>query len=455
METATKDAMELQGKQSKSAVHKVKSQKPKVRFHQQKLITCYSCNKQGHKADEYRFKDQTCHKCKKKGHIQAACRSKMVKWNVHSPNADDSQDDEVGIYTVFANKVTQEGNNDVGIYTVNSKTKEITIDVKFDNKSVKMEVDTGSALSIIPTKEFDQMSPNRKLDSTDVILRTFSGEKFTPLGVTAVNVNYNDQSEILSLYVVQKRGGILFGRDWLRKIRLDWIKINKVSVENVNKKTKELLDQHSSVFNDNIGCVNGITGNLIMKDNVKPVFMKARPIPYALRPKVEQELDRLEEEGIISKVPTSEWATPIVPVVKRSGGVRICGDFKVTTNQQLQVDQYPLPRIDNIFASLSRGEKFSKIDLRQAYLQLEMNEESKKYLTINTHRGLYQYNRMLFSVASAPAIWQRTIDQILQGLTGVQCILDDMVITGRNDRSRTFSEPRQSYEAIRDVQPFS
>ncbi|CAG2213160.1 unnamed protein product [Mytilus edulis] len=162
--------------------------------------------------------------------------------------------------------------------------------------------------------------------------------------------------------------------------------------------------------------------------------MKARPIPYALRPKVEQELDRLEEEGIITKVPTSEWATPIVPVVKKSGGVRICGDFKVTINQQLQVDQYPLPRIDDIFASLSGGEKYSKIDLRQAYLQLEMKEESKKYLTINTHRGLYQYNRMLFGVASAPAIWQRTIDQILQGLTGVQCILDDMVITGKNDR---------------------
>ncbi|VDI74335.1 Hypothetical predicted protein [Mytilus galloprovincialis] len=97
-----------------------------------------------------------------------------------------------------------------------------------------------------------------------------------------------------------------------------------------------------------------------MKDNVKPVFMKARPIPYALRPKVEQELDRLEEEGIITKVPTSEWATPIVPVVKKSGGVRICGDFKVTINQQLQVDQYPLPRIDDIFASLSGGEKYSK-----------------------------------------------------------------------------------------------
>ncbi|CAC5357654.1 unnamed protein product [Mytilus coruscus] len=177
MEIPTKDAMGLQGKQPESAVHK-------------KLITCYRCNKKGHKADECRFKDQTCYKCKKKGHTEAASRSKMVKRNVHSLNADDSQDDEVGIYTVFANKDTQDGNNDVGIYTVNSKTKGITVDVKIDSISVRIEVDTGSALSKIPKNEFDQMFPNRKFDSTDVILRTFLGEKFTPLGVVAVNVNY-------------------------------------------------------------------------------------------------------------------------------------------------------------------------------------------------------------------------------------------------------------------------
>ncbi|CAC5392337.1 unnamed protein product [Mytilus coruscus] len=207
METATKDALELQGKQLESAVHKVKSQKPK-----------------------------------QKGHIQAACRSKIEKRNAHSQNADDSQDDEVGIY---AYKDKQGENNDVEIFTVNSKKKEITIDVKIYLKSVKMEVDTGSALSIIPKKEFDQMFPNRKLDSTDVILRTFSGEKFVPLVVTTVNVNYNDQSEILSLYVVQKGGGILFGRDWLRKIRLNWSKINKVMLKMlIRKQNNCLINMH-------------------------------------------------------------------------------------------------------------------------------------------------------------------------------------------------------------------
>lgn len=295
-----------------------------------------------------------------------------------------------------------------------------------------MEVDTGSALSIMPKIEFDQLFPKRKLEGTDIVLRTFSGEKLKPLGVVNVQVQCNSQKGVLPLYVVQKGGAILFGREWLRKIRLDWNSINKVSVESIKTETNRLMDKHKSVFRDEIGCVKGIKGNLILQENANAVFMKARPVPYAIKPKVEKELDRLEKEGIISKVATSEWATPIVPVVKKSGGVRICGDFKVTINQQLKVDQYPLPRIEDIFATLSGGERFSKIDLTQAYLQLEMNEESRKYLTINTHRGLYQYNRLLFGVASAPAIWQRTIDQILQGLPRVQCILDDMVITGRD-----------------------
>ena len=94
---------------------------------------------------------------------------------------------------------------------------------------------------------------------------------------------------------------------------------------------------------------------------------------------------------------------------------------------------YPLPRIEDIFARLAGGQRFSKIDLRQAYNQLEMEEDSKKYLTINTHMGLFQYNRLVFGITSAPAIWQRTIDQVLEGTSGTSSILDDMIITGRDD----------------------
>ncbi len=100
-------------------------------------------------------------------------------------------------------------------------------------------------------------------------------------------------------------------------------------------------------------------------------------------------------------------------------------------------EQYPLPRIEDIFATLSGGQLFSKIDLAEAYLQMEMEEDSKVFLTINTHNGLYRYNRLVFGVASAPALWQRAMDQILQGFPGTQSstYLDDIIVTGDSDNS--------------------
>ena len=71
------------------------------------------------------------------------------------------------------------------------------------------------------------------------------------------------------------------------------------------------------------------------------------------------------------------------------------------------------------------------------YQQVLLEEGSRKYVTINTHKGLYHYNRLPFGVASAPAVFQQLMEQILKGLQGVACYLDDVLITGRNDQDRT------------------
>ena len=129
----------------------------------------------------------------------------------------------------------------------------------------------------------------------------------------------------------------------------------------------------------------------------------------------------------------SDWAAPIVPVVKRDGTIRICGDYKLTVNQAATTDAYPLPRIEDLFASLSGGKLFSKLDLAHAYQQIPLANESMKYTTINTHKGLYQYTRLPFGVASAPSIFQRTMENILQGLPHTCVYIDDILITGAND----------------------
>ena len=134
----------------------------------------------------------------------------------------------------------------------------------------------------------------------------------------------------------------------------------------------------------------------------------------------------------MTKVSHSEWAAPVVIVPKSDGTIRLCGDYKVTVNQVLDVDQYPLPNPQDLLSALAGGTQFTTLDLKHAYQQLSLSEDSKKYLTINTCKGLYQYNRLPFGVANAPAVFQSTMDTILKGIEGVVCYIDDILITGRN-----------------------
>lgn len=110
-----------------------------------------------------------------------------------------------------------------------------------------------------------------------------------------------------------------------------------------------------------------------LKPDVKPKFIKARRVAFPLWEKVEKELENQVAEGLLLKVDKSEWATPIVVVPKADGSVRICGDYKVTVNQNLLVDEHPLPTIEELFGRMAGGIKFSKIDLSRPYLQLEVD----------------------------------------------------------------------------------
>ena len=92
---------------------------------------------------------------------------------------------------------------------------------------------------------------------------------------------------------------------------------------------------------------------LTPKPDAIPRFVKARHVPYTVRSKIEEELEKLQQEGVLSPVTWSEWATPIVAVQKPDGSVRLCGDYKVTVNLAIQVERYPLPRIEDIFATMN------------------------------------------------------------------------------------------------------
>ena len=134
--------------------------------------------------------------------------------------------------------------------------------------------------------------------------------------------------------------------------------------------------------------------------------------------------------SVIKPVCVSEWASPIVPVLKRNGQVRIYGDFKQTVNPVLQIDKYPIPNIDNLYSKVSGESHFMRLDLSDAYLQVPLDKESQKLTTINTHNSLFMYTRLCFGVASSPGVFQRIIDQLIQAIPKTVAYLDDIPIPG-------------------------
>ncbi|XP_063914802.1 uncharacterized protein K02A2.6-like [Zophobas morio] len=188
--------------------------------------------------------------------------------------------------------------------------------------------------------------------------------------------------------------------------------------------------EFKDVFSSKLGVYKHKIFKLQMKDTAVPIVLKPRPVPLAHKEKIEAELKRLEDAGVIVPTESSEGGTPLVPVLKKDGGIRLCGDHRVTVNKHIQEVRYPLPLIDELFAKLNGGKTFSKIDLSNAYNQLVLDEESSKVLTWSTHKGFYKVTRLPFGITTASALFQRTIEQTLQGLDGVANFLDDIIITG-------------------------
>ena len=124
----------------------------------------------------------------------------------------------------------------------------------------------------------------------------------------------------------------------------------------MQSKVDQLLQQYESVFSEGVGTLKGHRADLKVEEVCQTSFHKTSQVPYALDSKVEAELTRLEKDGLLSKLEYSEWATPIVPVVKRNGSVCVCGDFKVSVISVLLAEHHPLPRTEDVFfANLAGG----------------------------------------------------------------------------------------------------
>ena len=115
----------------------------------------------------------------------------------------------------------------------------------------------------------------------------------------------------------------------------------------------------------------------------------------------------------------------------------------MTVNPVSKLNRYPIPKVEDLFATLERGKTFTKLDLSQAYQQLELDTQSRKYVVINTHKGLFCYTRLPYGISSAPGIFQKAMESLLQGISHVTVYIDDILIM-----SKTESDHLQSLEEV-------
>lgn len=166
---------------------------------------------------------------------------------------------------------------------------------------------------------------------------------------------------------------------------------------------------------------------------MKPVQLKPYHAPFALQSKIQNEIQRLIDRGNLEPVACSKWATPIIPVLKKDGRVRLCGNFKVTVNPQLVIKRHPIPIKEKIFKTLQVGKSWSQIDLTHAFMQFELDERSRDALTIITENGLYRYTKLPEGVASSPAECQEILEGVLKGIPHTEVYIDNIYCTGKDD----------------------
>ncbi|XP_063634888.1 uncharacterized protein K02A2.6-like [Cydia splendana] len=380
------------------------------------------------------FMNTECYVCGKKGHIAKACKNrKHNRVNVCTESTDTS--DDVG---------SEDGDDeyDVPLYSIDDDTggdepwwRTVTV----NGVKVRMQLDCGAAISAVSSNLFNQLFKNVNLLPPKTNLKMYAGQKVTPKGIMLCEVMYGDKkkSDLKLVIVDSDDSPPIIGRRWMTALGIKCSPETPESIYSMNNGREgvgtQLAREFPQVFAQGTGKFTGKPIQLRVASDARPVFCKPRPVPHALRAAVEAELERLQADGVISPVETSEWGTPVVPVIKKSGEVRLCGDFKITLNPVLEDDKYPIPRIDEIFSNLQGGQLFSKIDLSHAYQQLPLTEESKQLCVIVTHKGSFCYNRLPFGIKCAMSKFQRVLDSLFKNMNLIAVYCDDILVTGVND----------------------
>nr|CAI5819945.1 unnamed protein product [Callosobruchus analis] len=168
---------------------------------------------------------------------------------------------------------------------------------------------------------------------------------------------------------------------------------------------------------------------------VKPVSQPYRRIPIPIEKKVEQKIQEVLDCDIIEEVQgSSRWVSPIVPVLKPDGELRVWVDMR-RANVAIMKENHPLPSMDLLLPKIRKAKWFSKLDIKNAFYQVELHPNSRYITTFLTSKGLYQYKRLMFGITCAPELLQKILERKIIHCDGALNFIDDILVFGENEKN--------------------
>lgn len=212
--------------------------------------------------------------------------------------------------------------------------------------------------------------------------------------------------------------------------------------ETQKKSIYEIASRHRNLFSEpdeKLTYTTMVVGE-IRTNNESPIYAKSYPYPLALKDVVEGEINRLLHDGII-RPSRSPYNSPfwVVPKKDDSSGnkqYRLVVDFRKLNSVTIS-DKYPIPEITEVLSNLGGNKFFTVVDLKSGFHQIPLKEGDKQKTAFSINNGKYEFNRLPFGLKNAPAIFQRTLDDILRELIGNICFVyvDDIIIFSKDEQS--------------------
>ncbi|UYV79726.1 hypothetical protein LAZ67_18000490 [Cordylochernes scorpioides] len=368
-----------------------------------------------------RAEGQKCNLCSKTGHFANCCPDKQAK--TAEVKAVSELDEEIGfLLEVSAVEDSSNLDDDEG-----ECRRRWTAEIQVNGKKVKFKLDSQADVTCVPLCLFKKIMGQQRLVKSDINIRAAEFSELQTVGMfisTLRNGNYEIKEKI---YVIRRLSEPLLSRRACELLNL--ARRIEVVVTRINP-----IKEFPEVF-EGLGQI-GNPYEIKLKPGAKPYAVHTpRRVPIPLMGKLKTRLEELEKAGIIAQVNVAtEWCAPTVIAGKPNGDIRLCVDLS-RLNEHVQREVHPMPVVEHMLGQLGEARFFSKLDANSGFHQIPLSPDCQHLTTFITPFGRYKYCRMPFGISLAPEYFQRVMSIILQGMDGVMCYLDDILIFASNSKT--------------------